>query len=309
MKFFGVRAIPSLILSTMCDDKEKIITSTNNLELSSCFQFTSKESISKPSSPSPLMMDDEKVDTMNPSSVVVFLNENDEQAMLAKNNVDSLDGNSSLGTESMSTISTLGLKNQLHKLTSPKQQAYLYLDETDHSLLQKVTTQVGSFNPLPSSTTAPNQRRMVKPERFIPVLEARGSPDRDIDKNEQGHRKDTIPIAKAIDEYIHHYQGTTDIDMEGEKKTAKTAVVQFLEEDECVSKESQQTAIQSNLALKNYLKAIAHGIVVRSNPGTLSPMSQKRFDDMLRELSDDGLLIMSHPDVMSTLGAKDVSEI
>jgi hypothetical protein len=30
---------------------------------------------------------------------------------------------------------------------------------------------------------------------------------------------------------------------------------------------------------------------------------------MLRELSDAGLMIMTHPDVMSTLGAKDVSSV
>jgi len=39
----------------------------------------------------------------------------------------------------------------------------------------------------------------------------------------------------------------------------------------------------------------------------LSALSQKNFDDMLRELADAGLMIMTHPDVMRTLGAKDVS--
>jgi len=63
----------------------------------------------------------------------------------------------------------------------------------------------------------------------------------------------------------------------------------------------------SNAALKTFLVSNVHGIIVRNNPGTLSAHSQKKFDNMLRELSDAGVMMMSHPDVMSTLGAKDVS--
>jgi len=78
-------------------------------------------------------------------------------------------------------------------------------------------------------------------------------------------------------------------------------VLQFLEEEDGMNEE----AVRSNAALYQFLKKTAQGIIVRNNPGTLSATSQKRCDDMLRDLSDDGLMIMTHPDVSSTLGAKD----
>ncbi|GFH58750.1 Bacl-2 [Chaetoceros tenuissimus] len=151
--------------------------------------------------------------------------------------------------------------------------------ETDYELLKRITTNVGNYDPLDHE----------KPERFIPVLEARGTNDND--KDEFGHRRDTIPIAKAVDE---HTETTI---------KAHSAVFQFLEERD----EDDRVAVKSNLALKNFLKMNAQGIIVRNNPGTLSATSQKKFDDMLRELADgeNGLMIMTHPDVMSTLGAKD----
>ena len=151
--------------------------------------------------------------------------------------------------------------------------------ETDYELLKRITTNVGDYDPLDHE----------KPERFIPVLEAKGTNDND--KDEFGHRRDTIPIAKAVDE---HTETTI---------KAHSAVFQFLEERD----EDDRVAVKSNLALKNFLKMNAQGIIVRNNPGTLSATSQKKFDDMLRELADEenGLMIMTHPDVMSTLGAKD----
>ena len=151
--------------------------------------------------------------------------------------------------------------------------------ETDYELLKRITTNIGEYDPLDHE----------KPERFIPVLEARGINDND--KDEFGHRRDTIPIANAVDEH-------TDTTIK-----AHSAVFQFLEEKD----EDDRVAVKSNLALKNFLKMNAQGIIVRNNPGTLSATSQKKFDDMLRELADEenGLMIMTHPDVMSTLGAKD----
>jgi len=151
--------------------------------------------------------------------------------------------------------------------------------ESDYELLKRVTTNVGDYAPLVNE----------RPERFIPVLEARGLDDND--KNDQGHRRDTLPIANAIDQH--------------EEVKSNSAVFQFLEDSEG----DNRVAVKSNLALKNFLQIHAQGIIVRNNPGTLSANSQKKFDDMLRELSDAGLMIMTHPDVMSTLGAKDVSFI
>jgi hypothetical protein len=85
-----------------------------------------------------------------------------------------------------------------------------------------------------------------------------------------------------------------------------SAVFQFLEEFD-IDGNKIASAIKSNKILKKYLKTHAQGIIVRNNPGTLGPVSQKNCDDMLRDLSDAGLMIMTHPDVASTLGAKDVS--
>ena len=149
--------------------------------------------------------------------------------------------------------------------------------KTDDSinLLKRVTTNVRGYDPFAGE----------RPARFIPVLEARGIDDND--KNDEGHRKDTMPIANAV------------ADREGALKTV-SAVFQFLEE-------SMANETLSNAALKTFLVSNVHGIIVRNNPGTLSAHSQKKFDNMLRELSDAGVMMMSHPDVMSTLGAKDVS--
>jgi len=152
--------------------------------------------------------------------------------------------------------------------------------ESDYELLKRVTTNVGDYEPLDHE----------RPERFIPVLEARGNNDND--KDEDGHRRDTLPIADAIDQ---HKGGVK----------SHSAVFQFLEDNEG----DNRVAVKSNIALKNFLQIQAQGIIVRNNPGTLSATSQKKFDDMLRELSDAGLMIMTHPDVMSTLGAKDVSSV
>ena len=151
---------------------------------------------------------------------------------------------------------------------------------THIDFLKRVTTNVRGYDIF----------RDEKPARFIPVLEARGVNDND--KDEAGHRRDTLPIANAIADHV------------GTSRTS-SAIFQFLEEH--ISDDDQNGAITSNLMLKSFLGSNAHGIVVRNNPGTLSPHSQKKFDDMLRDLSNAGLMIMTHPDVMATLGAKDVS--
>ena len=148
------------------------------------------------------------------------------------------------------------------------------LTQSDYQLLKKITTNVEGYDPL----------NHEKPERFIPILEAQGI--NSTDKNEAGLRRDSMPIASAV--------------AKNEDMETHSAIFQFLEE-------STKVATKSNLALKSFLVNNTQGIIVRNNPGTLSPQSQKKFDDMLRELADAGLMIMTHPDVMSTLGAKDVS--
>lgn len=153
-----------------------------------------------------------------------------------------------------------------------------FLTDTEFALLTHVTTTVGDFDPLSDDSIK------SRPD-FIPILEARGG----TDKDELGHRRDTLPIANALTQN------------ETFSTNVKSSVFQFLEENDGLSTH----AIMSNEALKKYLKRVAHGIIVRINPGTLSPSSQRKCDEILRELSATGITILSHPDVASNLGAKD----
>ena len=318
--------------------------------------------------------DDDDDNDVTTKETQVYQDEYDQTKIITKtifplhffNNDSSSCDDSSTGTSSSSSSSTvtasgggggIHLPQEAyydHNLLFADKDSIYYLNETDYNFLLNITTQIGSFDPLPSSTTTttqplammvgangnvnvnlnanvnvnvntfsfgfnnnptnnannhPKLRKMIKPKRFIPVLEARGSSDRDIDKNEHGHRRDTIPIATAIDSYSHNIDNNNNNNNNHnnnneEEVKVHSAVFQFLEEDNG----RNLYAIQSNLALKEYLRNVAHGVVVRINPGTLSPLSQKKCDDMLRELSkENGLVILSHPDVSSTLGAKDVS--
>jgi len=156
------------------------------------------------------------------------------------------------------------------------------LTHADFELLKTVTTNVRDYDPFDENN---------KGKKFIPVLEGRNFDADLFDKNEQGLRKDTMPIANAVADSIQ----------DGLK--INCAVFQFLEEEGM-----PHSTLLTNSALKAFLAENAHGIIVRNNPGTLTAKSQKKFDDMLRDLSDSGVNIMTHPDVMSTLGAKDVSE-
>lgn len=157
------------------------------------------------------------------------------------------------------------------------------MDEADIDLLKRVTTSIRGFDSL----------SIAENITFVPVLEARSAigVGSEMDKDETGHRRDTVPIANAIAD--HH-----GVMMNG----AKSAVFQFLEEHEG---EDTNAATKINNALWQFLKKRAHGVIVRINPGTLSFRSQKKCDDMLRELSDVGVIILTHPDIMKTLGAKD----
>lgn len=145
-------------------------------------------------------------------------------------------------------------------------------DAEAYSLLQKASTKIRGYDALSPAAAAHD-------ERFVPVLEATGYNDND--KDEFGHRRDTIPIAEAV-----------------AAEGARSAVFRFQEE-------SSLLETTTNQALELFLSRHAHGIIVRNNPGTLTAASQKKFDDMMRRLSDNGVMVMTHPDVTSTLGAKD----
>ncbi len=246
------------------------------------------------------------------SSLLLGTNTTSTTTTTAPNNDVDADTSTSIGSCSIEE----GNEGQSQK--SCLNNDIFYLNESDYILLLDVTSQVGTYNPLPPPPSPPklqsdndnnnnndkNRIMIKKPNRFIPILEARGTPDRDIDKDQYGHRRDTMPIANAIDQYIQQQQQPDNNNINTQNNTpVHSAVFQFLEEENGTN----QHAIQSNIALKKYLKEMAHGIIVRNNPGTLSPLSQKKCDDMLRELSHVGVKVLTHPDVMSTLGAKDVS--
>jgi hypothetical protein len=109
---------------------------------------------------------------------------------------------------------------------------------------------------------------------FIPLLEARGGTDKDP---ATGHRRDSVPIASLI-----------------ENETTATAIFQYQEGDSPV-----------NDILRRYLLQAATGVVVRNNPGTLSPASQAQLDVLLTELGLAGVHILSSPTVQKLMGAKD----
>jgi hypothetical protein len=108
------------------------------------------------------------------------------------------------------------------------------LDTDDIMLLEAVSTDV------PCN---------VAQQGFIPILEARGG----ADKGPDGHRKDTMPIALAI----------------AATSTCRTAVYHFLEES--VEGSLAEQAIKSNNAVRKLCLAQASAVVVRVNPGTLTP--------------------------------------
>ena len=49
----------------------------------------------------------------------------------------------------------------------------------------------------------------------------------------------------------------------------------------------------------------ACGVIVRVNPGTYEGVTQSKLDQMLRDVASKGVAMMSHPDVMIKMGAKD----
>ncbi len=106
-------------------------------------------------------------------------------------------------------------------------------------------------------------------KRKIIVLEAEGGADKWID----GHRRDTMPIAEAI-----------------KAKGFDSEVIFFRDEwyDE----------------VYNYIHDQADAVIVRINPGNL-PNGEAKLFQMLRQLHDSDVMIMTHPNTMMRFGAKD----
>ena len=105
-------------------------------------------------------------------------------------------------------------------------------------------------------------------KKNIVFFEVRGGSD----KGEDGYRKDTMPMVKAL------------------KEKGWGAEVIFFE----VGKKDEIYA---------FVKGNFDGYVSRINPGNLK--EENEYFAMLRRLCDDGLVGMSHPDAMTGYGAKD----
>ncbi len=106
-------------------------------------------------------------------------------------------------------------------------------------------------------------------KKRVIVLEAEGGADKWID----GHRRDTMPIVNAIRE-----------------KGYNSEVIFF--RDEWIDE------------IFNYVYDNADAVIVRINPGNL-PNGEGKLFEMLRQLHDSDVLIMTHPNTMMRFGAKD----
>ncbi len=106
-------------------------------------------------------------------------------------------------------------------------------------------------------------------KKHIIIFEAEGGSDKWLD----GHRKDTMPILRAI-----------------EKKGWTAEVVFFRDEWKDI--------------IFDYATERADGYISRINPGNL-PNGEKVYFETLKRLSDAGLKGMSTPDAMINFGAKD----
>ncbi|MEK4228215.1 Cj0069 family protein [Solibacillus sp. FSL H8-0538] len=99
-------------------------------------------------------------------------------------------------------------------------------------------------------------------------FEVQGGSDKGLD----GHRKDTMPMVDAL------------------KQRGQDAEVIFFD-------------IEKRDAIFNYVKENAVAYVSRINPGNLK--HEAEYFEMLRELCNEGVIGMPHPDAMIGYGAKD----
>jgi len=150
-------------------------------------------------------------------------------------------------------------------LTSTSPPPYEELDAIDLTLLEGVSTSVACN---------------VIMTGFVPILEARGG----TDKGPDGLRKDTLAIARCI----------------ASTQRCRTAVYQFLEE-----KNQDPINAKTNNAIRKICLKQADAVVVRINPGTITPYTQAKIDRILREFHVHGIQVMTHPDVQLGMGAKD----
>ena len=190
---------------------------------------------------------------------------------------------------------------QLNVITKSEALDRHKLREEDCLALQNVLTKINDYDPLPRYAACECREFRCAHHfshnmncKFVPILEARGGTDKcPITK----HRRDSIPIAECLAGISPYCSATTPL------MQAHTAIFQYIDEAEGTDTE----AMRSNEAIRRFLKKIAHGVVVRVNPGTLSTATQAKLDAVLCELAESGVKVMSHPEVRFKMGAKDVS--
>lgn len=106
-------------------------------------------------------------------------------------------------------------------------------------------------------------------KKRVIFFEAQGGSDKGLD----GHRRDTLPMVFAL------------------KQKGWQAEVVFYDDD-------------NRDKVFDYVAENADAYVSRINPGNL-PNGEAQYFDMLRNLTDKGVLGMPHPDAMTGYGAKD----
>ena len=106
-------------------------------------------------------------------------------------------------------------------------------------------------------------------KRHVVVLEAEGGADKWID----GHRRDTMPIVNALKE-----------------KGFGAEAIYY--RDEWFKD------------VFDYILEKADAVIVRINPGNL-PNGEGKLFEMLRQLHDSDVIVMTHPNTMMRFGAKD----
>ncbi|KAI2513106.1 ligase [Fragilaria crotonensis] len=146
-------------------------------------------------------------------------------------------------------------------------------EHSDRELLRSVITLIGDYDPL-SPTADVTQR-------YIPILEARGASDTD----ETDHRRDSTLIGR----------GVTD-------DAGFSAIVQY--QDDVLGTDNELAA-KCNDAVFRHLRERAKGVIVRNNPRTLCSAALAKLDRKLTELSESGVPVLSTPELIRSIGAKD----
>jgi len=237
--------------------------------------------------------------TLSQSASIQTLTEKEDDTL----SISSIESGSLLITENeaLALMDDAVKQAPLNIITKSEAKDRHKLREEDCQALQDVLTMINDFDPLPRYAACEcREFRCVHHFsqnmncKFVPILEARGGTDKCPITH---HRRDSIPIAECL-AGISPYCSTAKPNMQ-----ANTAIFQYIDEAEGTDTE----AMRSNEAIRRFLKKIAHGVIVRVNPGTLSAATQAKLDAVLCELAESGVKVMSHPEVRFKMGAKDVS--